>query len=155
MLYVNADDLGRTEVISNKILDCYDQGRIHSTSAMAFMEDSERIAELASERGLAVGLHLNFIEGFTGEKVPPELRERHQNVISYLKAWKGNQFLFNPLLIKDFDYEFKAQWDEFCRLYRKEPDRIDGHHHMHLCINMLASGKIPKGIKIRKVIRKS
>ncbi|MCG6534986.1 MAG: hypothetical protein L7F78_09895 [Syntrophales bacterium LBB04] len=27
---------------------------------------------------------------------------------------------------------------------------MDGHLHMHLCMNMLISGKLPKGIRIRR-----
>ena len=50
----------------------------------------------------------------------------------------------------EINYVFQAQWDEFYRLYGEEPKRLDGHHHWHLCMNMLLSGKIPKGIQIRR-----
>jgi predicted glycoside hydrolase/deacetylase ChbG (UPF0249 family) len=150
MLLVNADDFGWKGEVTDRVLECYRQLRIHSASAMTFMGDSERAAELALEYTLPVGLHLNFTQEFTGVKVPLTLRDRHQRIASYLKIWKGNQFLFNPCLWKDFDYEFKSQWNEFCRLYGREPDRIDGHHHMHLCMNMLASARVPKGIKVRR-----
>lgn len=150
MLLVNADDFGWKKEITDRVLECHRQRRIHSASAMVFMEDSDRAAELAVENSLPIGLHLNFTQDFTGEKVPIRLGDRHQHIASYLKTWKGNQFLFNPLLVKDFDYAFKSQWDEFCRIYGREPDRIDGHHHMHLCMNMLASGRLPKGIRVRR-----
>lgn len=150
MLYVNADDFGWTKDITNRILRCYRQRKIHAASAMTFMKDSERAADLARQNGLPVGLHLNFTQDFTGETVTSTLRDHHRPVAAYLKARKINQILFNPFLRHSFDYVFRAQWEEFHRLYEKDPTRIDGHHHMHLCMNMLASGKLPKGIKIRR-----
>jgi predicted glycoside hydrolase/deacetylase ChbG (UPF0249 family) len=150
VLYVNADDFGCTSEITDIILSCYRKSRIHAASAMTFMNDSERAADLAGQNGLPVGLHLNFTVEFTGETVIANLRDHHRAVSDYLKARKWNQVFYNPFLRNSFDYVFQAQWDEFCRLYGEEPKRLDGHHHMHLCMNMLVSGKIPKGIRIRR-----
>jgi len=150
MLFVNADDLGWTEEITDRILICYRQRRIHAASAMMFMKDSERATELTRENVLPVGLHLNLTQNFTGESVPANVRDQHRLVAAYLKARKVNQILYNPLLRSAFNYTFQAQWDEFYRLYGQESTRIDGHHHMHLCMNMLVSGSLPKGIRIRR-----
>lgn len=150
MLYVNADDLGWTEEITDRILTCYRQGRINSCSAMTFMKDSERASKLAIDNKLNVGLHLNFTQEFTGQAATTTLKAHHMAVSDYLNTRKINQVLFNPFLRHSFDYVFQAQWEEFHRLYGKTPQRIDGHHHMHLCMNMLASGRLPKGIKIRR-----
>lgn len=117
---------------------------------MTFMKDSERAAELAGQNSLPVGLHLNFTQDFTGENVTANMRSQHKRVAAYLKAHKLNQILYNPMLRKAFGYVFQAQWDEFCRLYGEDPKRLDGHQHMHLCMNMLFSGHFPKGIKIRR-----
>jgi predicted glycoside hydrolase/deacetylase ChbG (UPF0249 family) len=43
-----------------------------------------------------------------------------------------------------------AQLEEFRRLYHREPIRIDGHHHMHLCANVLIGRLIPKGTIVRR-----
>jgi predicted glycoside hydrolase/deacetylase ChbG (UPF0249 family) len=150
VLFVNADDLGWTAEITDRILKCYLQGSIHASSAMTFMKDSERAADLALEKGLPVGLHLNFIQELTDEKATENLSHQQGRIAEYLKARKFNQLLFNPTLHNAFEYVFQAQWDEFCRLYGKEPGRLDGHHHMHLCMNMLVSGRFPKGIRIRR-----
>jgi predicted glycoside hydrolase/deacetylase ChbG (UPF0249 family) len=150
MLYVNADDFGWTDEVTDRILSCYREGRIHAASAMTFMRDSERASDLARGSNLSVGLHLNFTAEFTGETVTANLRDQHKILATYLKARKFNQILYNPLLGKAFGYVFQAQWDEFCRLYGEAPKRLDGHHHMHLCMNMIASGRYPKGIKIRR-----
>jgi predicted glycoside hydrolase/deacetylase ChbG (UPF0249 family) len=150
MLFINADDWGWIEETTNRILTCYRQDRIHSASAMTFMKNSERAAELARECGLPIGLHLNFTQEFTGDGVTTKLRDQQRLVAAYLKARKMNQILFNPFLHKAFDYVFQVQRDEFYRLYGKEPNRLDGHDHMHLCMNMLFSRRFPKGLKLRR-----
>jgi len=150
MLHVNADDLGWTEKITDRIITCHRRERIHSASLMAFMEDSERAADLSLEYALPVGLHLNLTQELTGRTASDGLRERHRSVAAYLKARKANQILFNPFLRKAFDYVFKAQWDEFSRLLGRAPARIDGHHHMHLCMNMLVCTGIPEGLNVRR-----
>jgi predicted glycoside hydrolase/deacetylase ChbG (UPF0249 family) len=150
MLYVNADDLGWKEEITDRILDCYRRGRLHGASAMIFMKDSDRASELARENDLSVGLHINFTQDFSGEKISYKLRDKHKAVATYLKARKVNQILFNPNLCNAFDYVYQAQWEGFCRLYGTDATRIDGHQHMHLCMNMLASRRLRKGIKVRR-----
>ena len=150
MLFVNADDLGCSQKITNSIINCYAKERIHTTSAMVFMADSERAAGLAKTNQLLTGLHLNFDQELTARNVPAKLLEHHRAVLRYLKKWKWNQVIYNPFLYKSFDYVFQAQWDEFEKLYGEMPIKLDGHHHMHLCMNMLFSGKIPKSIKIRR-----
>lgn len=150
MLLINADDWGSDQLITDRIARCYELNRIHAGSAMVFMKDSERAAELAAQIGLPVGLHLNLNHPFDGQNVPRDLRMHHQRVVTYLCARKMNQILYNPFLRKAFEYVFFAQWEEFCRLYGRSPSRLDGHSHMHLCSNMLFSNKYPRGVKIRK-----
>jgi chitin disaccharide deacetylase len=43
-----------------------------------------------------------------------------------------------------------AQIDEFRRLYGTYPVRFDGHHHMHLCANLLAQRLLPAGSLVRR-----
>ena len=114
------------------------------------MKDSERAADLSQEHGLEVGLHLNLTQNFTDRRVHTTLRDHQQATATYLKSRRLNQVIYNPFMRKAFDYLFQAQWDEFARLYGKEPIRLDGHHHMHLCMNMLVGGVLPRGIKIRR-----
>ena len=70
MLLINADDFGRTRETSDRIVNCYRQGCIHAASAMTFMKDSERAADLARQNGLPVGLHLNLTLDFTEGQFP-------------------------------------------------------------------------------------
>jgi predicted glycoside hydrolase/deacetylase ChbG (UPF0249 family) len=150
MLIINADDFGRSATETDAALGCYQEVRITSVSAMMFMEDSERAAELAKENDLDVGLHLNFDEPFTGGNSPAELREYHGRTIRYLMGNKYKQLVYNPFLRREFAYSYEAQVAEFVRLYGKPPSHIDGHHHMHLCANILLSKIIPAGMKIRR-----
>lgn len=150
MLIINADDFGRSAAETNAALRCYQEGRITSVSAMMFMEDSERAAELAKENELDVGLHLNFAEAFTGKNYPAELGEYHGRTIRYLMGNKYAQLVYHPFLRKEFAYSYEAQAGEFVRLFGKPPSHIDGHHHMHLCANILLSKIIPSGIKMRR-----
>jgi chitin disaccharide deacetylase len=150
MLIINADDWGRSVAETDAALRCYKEARITSASAMVFMEDSERAAELAKENDLDVGLHLNFTEPFTGGHYLAELGEQHARTIRYLVGNKYDQLVCNPFLRSAFSYLYEAQSEEFARLFGKPPSHIDGHHHMHLCANLLFSDLIPASTKLRR-----
>ena len=150
MLIINADDWGRSMAETDAALRCYKAGRITSVSAMMFMEDSERAAELAKEQNPEVGLHLNFDERFTGNRVPTTLGNYHDKIARFLTRNKYSQLLYNPFLRKAFSYSYQAQAEEFARLFGKQPSHIDGHHHMHLCANLILSNTIPAGAKLRR-----
>jgi predicted glycoside hydrolase/deacetylase ChbG (UPF0249 family) len=151
MLIINADDWGRSVAETDAALTCFRQRRITSVSAMVFMQDSERAAKLAKNYQLDdVGLHLNFSEEFTDKSCWETLKEHHRRIIRFLKGNKYAQLLYNPFLRKAFAYCYHAQVKEFVRLFEKSPSHIDGHHHMHLCTNLLLSKVFPTGMKLRR-----
>jgi predicted glycoside hydrolase/deacetylase ChbG (UPF0249 family) len=150
MLIINADDFGRSAAETETALRCYRAGRITSVSAMVFMAHSERAAELAKEKELDTGLHLNFTEGFTGTNKSARLTEYQNRLATYLGRNKYSQLVYNPLLQKAFSYSCEAQVEEFTRLFGRAPSHIDGHHHMHLCANLLLSNLIPDGTRMRR-----
>lgn len=150
MLIINADDWGRSVAETDAAVRCFKNGRITSVSAMVFMEDSGRAAELAGENRLDVGLHLNFDERFTGDSYSGTLAKYQSRLVRFLKWTKYSQLLYNPFLRKAFSYSYQAQAEEFVRLFGKPPSHIDGHHHMHLCANLLCSKLIPAGMKMRR-----
>jgi predicted glycoside hydrolase/deacetylase ChbG (UPF0249 family) len=151
MLIVNADDWGRSATETEAALNCYKERRITSVSAMVFMEDSERAADLAKEHRLDSGLHLNFTEPFTGsDRSHNALAEHHGKTIRYLMGNKYAQLVYNPVLRRAFAYSCEAQVGEFVRLFERPPSHIDGHHHMHLCANVVLSNLIPSGMKMRR-----
>src|SRR5262249_35474256 len=135
---------------TDRILACYRGQRITSTSAMVFMADSSRAAVLARDCGIDVGLHLNFSEPLTGESVPERVRLDHERVRRFLRTSKYALIVYNPFLRCSFRDLFRAQWQEFVRLYGRIPTRVDGHQHLHLCTNMLLDRLIPMGMKVRR-----
>lgn len=150
MLIINADDWGRSILETDAAIECYKADRITSVSAMVFMTDSERAADLAKENKMDAGLHLNFSEIFTGQSSSGKLRRYHQRIVSFLRRNKYAQLLYNPFLGRAFAYSCRAQIEEFVRLFGTQPSHIDGHHHMHLCGNLLLSRAIPAGAKLRR-----
>jgi chitin disaccharide deacetylase len=150
LLIINADDWGRDRPTTDRTLDCWSLGALSSVSAMVFMEDSERAAAIARERGIEVGLHLNLTTSFSGDGVPVGLAERQQLIGRHLLRHRLSQILFHPGLMRSFEYVVAAQLDEFRRLYAALPERIDGHHHMHLCANVLIQKLLPPGTMVRR-----
>jgi len=150
MLIINADDLGRSVSETDAALDCYRAGRITSVTAMVFMNDSERAAQLALANSISAGLHLNLTESFAAVSASSELTERHERVVRFLTRAKYASLVYNPALRNDFRYIYETQIEEFIRLYGHPPTHIDGHQHQHLCANMLLDGVIPRGLKVRR-----
>jgi len=150
MLTVNADDLGRCVLATDRIMECFAANRISAASAMVFMEDSERAAALATASGLDVGLHINFTESFTGPNIPPGLRMNHERIRRFLRTSKYALVIYNPFLRKAFREVFTAQLQEFARLYGRTPVSFDGHQHMHLCSNMILDNILPVGARVRR-----
>ena len=151
MLIINADDFGRTVEATDNTIRCFESERISSASAMVFMVDSRRAAESAIAAGMETGLHLNLDLPFDGAETSSRLRERQLRIAGHFRGgtW-WSQLVYNPFLKKDFDYVFKAQYQEYGRLFGKEPAQIDGHNHRHLCANMLIDHVVPSGLRLRR-----
>jgi hypothetical protein len=71
-------------------------------------------------------------------------------VARYLLRHRLAQVVFHPGLIRSFDYLVAAQIDEFRRIYKADPEKLDGHHHMHLCANVLLQRLLPTGTIVRR-----
>lgn len=149
-LIVNADDWGQDRRTTDLTLECLLHGPVSAVSAMVFMEDSERAAGIAREYDADAGLHLNFTTPFTGSAVPAGLEKHQRKVSCYLRRHRLAQVCFHPGLIRSFEYVVSAQIEEYVRLYGAEPHRLDGHHHMHLCANVLLGALLPRGRRIRR-----
>jgi predicted glycoside hydrolase/deacetylase ChbG (UPF0249 family) len=149
MVIITADDFGKTRHATDSIMTCFSRGRITAASAMVFMEDSERAAGMAIQSNLEIGLHINFTTPFSAPNVSKKITDHHEKIISYLTRKKLSQVIFNPFLDSSFRYLFQSQKEEFVRLYGRSPDFYNGHHHMHLCANMLLGRLIPAGEHVR------
>jgi chitin disaccharide deacetylase len=150
VLIINADDWGRDRENTDRILDCVIREAVSSVSAMVFMEDSERAAAIARERGVEAGLHLNFTTRFSAPGTPTRLVEHQQRLSHFLNWHRFTPVIFHPGLVNSFEYVVAAQLEEFRRLYDAPPDRIDGHHHMHLCANVVFQNLIPTDTIVRR-----
>jgi hypothetical protein len=150
VLIINADDWGRTTETTDRIYECFSQRAVSSVSAMVFMEDSERASAIARESGVDAGLHLNFTTPFSARQCPTVVADHQTKIARYLRQGRLWQAIFNPLLTRSFQYVVAAQLDEFCRLYGAPPKRLDGHHHMHLCANVLWGELLPPGTVARR-----
>jgi len=149
-IIVNADDWGSNSFITDRTLACVLAGAVSSVSAMVFMEDSERAAALAVEHGVDTGLHLNLTTPFSAPQIPAQLQERQTKITRFLRTNRLAQILYHPGLSASFRYVAEAQIEEYRRLYGHLPRRIDGHHHMHLCANIVFSKIIPAGVVVRR-----
>lgn len=150
MLIINADDFGINEEATDNIHNCFLNGRITTTTAMVFMRDSERASKIALANGYEVGLHLNFTELFTSDNVPETENKRQIGLARFYAPNKYNRLLYNPFIANDVKLSFHMQLEEFIRLYGKAPSHIDGHHHIHLCSNMIIDKVIPSNFRVRR-----
>jgi predicted glycoside hydrolase/deacetylase ChbG (UPF0249 family) len=150
MLIINADDLGRSVAETDAALRCFRAGRVSSASLMVFMADSERAAGLAQAAGLDVGLHLNFTERFTAPACAPWVAQAQGRVAHFLGRGRYAQLVYHPLLRGPFADCLRAQVAEFTRLFGAPPSHVDGHHHMHLCANVLWSNLVPVRTRMRR-----
>lgn len=149
-LIVNADDWGRDTHTTNKTLDCLLNGAVSSVSAMVFMGDSERAADLAHESGVDAGLHLNLTSLYSMRRPASRLIEHQQRVSAFLMSNRLAPVIIHPGLRGSFEYLVEAQLQEYQRLYGAPVRRVDGHHHMHLCANVLQQKLLPPGIIVRR-----
>jgi hypothetical protein len=149
ILIVNADDWGRDRDTTERTFECIQRGAVSAVSAMVFMEDSERAAAVAREHGIDAGLHLNFTTAFSAPNSSARLMECQHKVAAYLLRSSLARVTYHPLLARSFEYLVAVQRDEFRRLYGTEPERFDGHHHMHLSANVLLGGLLPPGTLVR------
>ena len=149
-LVINADDWGRDRETTDRILACVRRGTVSSVSAMVFMEDSERAAATAREQGIDAGLHINFTTPLSGISDGTPLAEHQRRLCRHLLRHRYAQTVFHPGLTRSFAFVVAAQLEEFRRLYGAEPNRIDGHHHMHLCANVVLGHLLPSGTTTRR-----
>jgi len=149
-LIINADDWGRDRNTTDRIRECVVRGTVSSVSAMVFMADSDRAAGQALEQGVDAGLHLNFTTPFSAPRCASALVQCQQDLAKCLLGSRLAPAVFHPSLIRSFEYAVAAQVDEFRRLYGTDPKRLDGHHHMHLCANVLWGRLLPTGTIVRR-----
>jgi predicted glycoside hydrolase/deacetylase ChbG (UPF0249 family) len=148
-LMVNADDWGASLATTDAIARCFDAGGVSAASAMVHMADSARAAELARERRLPVGLHLNLSQAFDGADVPGEVRRRQSLLARRFANMRLRRWIYDPTSRARVDRAIADQLEEFERLYGAPPTRLDGHLHVHLSPDVLLSRALPRDVWLR------
>jgi chitin disaccharide deacetylase len=148
-LILNADDWGLDDSHTDSIATCFRAGRVTSATGMVYMAGSERAADIARSEDLPIGLHLNLIERFTGDRVPEDVFRRHDQVVRYFEKGGWHRWGFAPGLYPLVAQAITDQLGEFTRLYQTAPTHVDGHQHLHQNLTVLTSTALSSGTKMR------
>jgi len=149
MLIVNADDVGASRSATDPALAAYDDGLLTSASAMVWMRDSRRAAELARERGMPLGLHLNLTLPFNGDQVPPGPRALQHELTGEFDAGSWHE----DVAPTEDDRRIRAAIAHQLSAFRAvfgEPTHVDGHHHVHVHPAVMAC--LPRELPVRPVL---
>jgi hypothetical protein len=158
LLIVNADDWGGSEATTDAIQGTFEAGRITSTSALMYMEDSDRAAAIARRSGHPVGLHLNLTQAFADPATPTRIADRQRRLAetflgegsdSQLGTVRLRRWFYDPRLRTEIDAAIADQIERFEGLYERTPTHFDGHNYVDLCPNVFLSRPLPGGSKIR------
>jgi predicted glycoside hydrolase/deacetylase ChbG (UPF0249 family) len=158
LLIVNADDWGGERRSTEAIHEAFGAGRVTSTTAMVFMDDSDRAAEIAKAESLPVGLHLNLTQPFTDPAVPEPVRERQRRVTAAFLGQGGDghpgvsqrrRWLYDPRIADLVGDALRDQLERFEALYGGPPTHLDGHNYVDTAPNVFLSPALPRGMKMR------
>jgi chitin disaccharide deacetylase len=155
LLIVNADDFGLDRRSTDAIVDRFHAGAITSTTALVWMSDSERAAELATRAGLPVGLHLNLIEPYSGADVPGAIAATQRRVVGRMRSGGTRALLYDPRWSHEFERCITDQLLRFQELYGRSPTHIDGHRHMHLALNALFARALAPIARCRRAVNRT
>lgn len=155
LLIVNADDLGLDTPVTDAILECFRAGAISSTTALVWMRDSERAAQLARRERIPTGLHLNLIEPYTAPDVPARVADTQRRVVERLRAGGVGAQLYHRAWAEDFAQCIGDQLARFRELFGAAPTHLDGHRHMHLVMNALLSRALAPVHRCRRPVNRT
>lgn len=123
-LAICADDFALSEPVSRGILDLAGRGRLTAIAAMTagarWPQAWQHLREIPE--GVALGLHLNFVEGVglaDGRPLPGA-------------AWLAARTATLSMPRKALAREIAAQWQAFEDLAGRAPDFVDSHRHVHV-----------------------
>lgn len=150
LLIVNADDWGGFRAGTDAIERCFAAGAITSATAMVFMDDSRRAAEIALAGERPTGLHLNVTQPY--DSAPAPARERQLRAIPHFRRLATRRWLVSPRsavrrLIRDV---IRDQLAEYEALYECAPTHLDSHQHAHVCPDVLMV--LPRALPIRQTL---
>jgi predicted glycoside hydrolase/deacetylase ChbG (UPF0249 family) len=134
-IWLCADDYGISPAVSKGIRELVERGRLNATSAMVVTPslDPAEAAALdalnAGSRRVALGLHVTL----TGRFKPISASYRPMRNGAFVSL--AEMMVRGSLRLLDREKlaaEIAAQFDAFSALFRRAPDFVDGHQHVHL-----------------------
>jgi predicted glycoside hydrolase/deacetylase ChbG (UPF0249 family) len=131
-------------------LEYFRAGTVTSATAMMWMEDTERAAELALDAGLPTGLHLNLTQPFEGASAPPQVRERQLRLTERFQNLALLRWIYDPRMSGLVKSVVADQFERFQELYGRAPTHVDGHRQAHLALNVVLGSVLPEGIMLRR-----
>jgi chitin disaccharide deacetylase len=149
LLIINADDWGLDRHTTDAIHECFLARAVTSVTAMVYMSDSARAAELAASSGEPVGLHVNLADAFTDPACPENVRTRQERIVNYFAGPRWRRWVFSPTLFTEIECCIADQLEAFSSLYGHGPTHIDGHEHLHQSLSVMLARSIPTGTKMR------
>lgn len=154
-LIVNADDFGWNPQATDLTLEAFAAGRITSTTALVYMEDSDRAAPLGREAGLPVGLHVNLTDPYTAASVPEDVRRRQLELCREFAGAKLRlrSWTYDPRLRSAVATVIGDQLHRFEEIYGSTPTHADGHNHVHSCPDVALSPALRGVTKMRDGLR--
>jgi chitin disaccharide deacetylase len=149
LLIVNADDWGGYPEMTDVSLECFRVGAVTSATAMMYMTDDERAAELAKAAKMPIGLHLNLTQPFEDPSAPEEVRRRQYEMTVRFRRRQLRRWTYDPFMRGLFEGVINDQLERFHQLYGGPPVHVDGHEHAHLALGAIFSRALPKGTAMR------
>ena len=153
ILIVNADDFGWNANATDRTVECFQAAQITSATALVYMQDSPRAAELALGEGIPTGLHLNLTDPFAIPSAPERQRDRHLVACRYFSDGnlRRRSWIYDPRIRAEVEGTIEDQLERFRQLYGREPTHVDGHNHVQVCPNV-ARSKALRGFKMRNAL---
>jgi predicted glycoside hydrolase/deacetylase ChbG (UPF0249 family) len=129
-LIVNADDYGKTEGVTQGIIQAHREGIVTSTTVMMNMPQVEDALGLAGDYpDLGIGVHLVFTAW--RPILPPAEIPSLVNVDGYFHRQEAILSHPNRIDIDELQAELRAQVESL-RALGREPDHLDCHHFIHI-----------------------
>lgn len=118
-IVICADDFGLSPGINAGILDLARRGRLSAASCMTTGKSFARDARQLVDLPVQTGLHLNLTEPLEDDAFYQPLP--HLLKSTYLRRIDRRRLL----------HEIDRQFDAFDATFRRAPDYVDGHQHVH------------------------
>jgi predicted glycoside hydrolase/deacetylase ChbG (UPF0249 family) len=128
-LIVNADDYGRTRLVSAGIRSAHINGVVTSTTTMMNMPGVEEDLEASLREcpNMGIGVHLILTAG-----EPLTAKEKVLTLIDETGSFPSEKGFLDNLATINID-QVQLEWDKqiqkFVHLTGKAPDHLDSHHH--------------------------